>query len=217
MTVSPGDDDAAHQEEDHGAEPDRRPRNSSSQVRTPWCHRDRVRPPVPGAANPPTRTSTQHLPPSSPVLRPKRAGRIWQRQGRRPAPNDTHRPVGGPPRPARNEPGDVNCGGWNAPKKLPRSPPNKPTSRRSGPLTRHISNHRSRPRCPGRRGGRSGRCCYWPRVSRCSARPGLLAVSADLALVLALLFIVGGVTLLLTGIWQRRHSQDAEGDDGAVV
>jgi len=49
------------------------------------------------------------------------------------------------------------------------------------------------------------------------ARPGLLAVSADLALVLALLFIVGGVTLLLTGIWQRRHSQDADGDDGAVV
>jgi hypothetical protein len=49
------------------------------------------------------------------------------------------------------------------------------------------------------------------------ARPGLLAVSADFALVLALLFIVGGVTLLLTGIWQRRHSQDAEGDDGAVV
>jgi hypothetical protein len=49
------------------------------------------------------------------------------------------------------------------------------------------------------------------------ARPGLLAVSADLALVLAVLFIVGGVTLLLTGIWQRRHSQDADGDDGAVV
>ena len=49
------------------------------------------------------------------------------------------------------------------------------------------------------------------------ARPGLLAVSADLALVLAVLFIIGGVTLLLTGIWQRRHSQDADGDDGAVV
>lgn len=49
------------------------------------------------------------------------------------------------------------------------------------------------------------------------ARPGLLAVSADLALILAVLCIVGGVTLLLTGIWQRRHSQDADGDDGAVV
>lgn len=50
------------------------------------------------------------------------------------------------------------------------------------------------------------------------ARPGLLAVGADLALVLALVLILGGAALLLTGIWRRRGGGDADGwDDGAVV
>jgi len=36
--------------------------------------------------------------------------------------------------------------------------------------------------------------------------------------VLALLLILGGAVLLLTGIWRRRSHGDADGwDDGAVV
>lgn len=48
-------------------------------------------------------------------------------------------------------------------------------------------------------------------------RPGLLAVGADLALILALLLILGGATLLLTGIWRRRGGDGDGWDDGAVV
>lgn len=50
------------------------------------------------------------------------------------------------------------------------------------------------------------------------ARPGLLAVGFDLALVLAVVLILGGVTILLTGIWRRHNAGDAAGwDDGAQV
>jgi hypothetical protein len=49
-------------------------------------------------------------------------------------------------------------------------------------------------------------------------RPGLLAVSPDLALILSVLLIVGGAVLLLTGIWRRRGGNGGDGwDDGAVV
>lgn len=47
-------------------------------------------------------------------------------------------------------------------------------------------------------------------------RPGVLAVSPDLAMVLAVVLIVGGAVLLLTGIWRRRGGGDGW-DDGAVV
>lgn len=50
------------------------------------------------------------------------------------------------------------------------------------------------------------------------ARPGLLAVGFDLALVIAVVLILGGVTVLLTGIWRRRAGAEADGwDDGAEV
>ena len=50
------------------------------------------------------------------------------------------------------------------------------------------------------------------------ARPGILSVAPDLALVLAMLLIVGGAVLLVTGIWRRRGGNDGDGwDDGAVV
>jgi uncharacterized membrane protein HdeD (DUF308 family) len=50
------------------------------------------------------------------------------------------------------------------------------------------------------------------------ARPGILAVAPDLAMVLAVLLIVGGAALLVTGIWRRRGGKDGNGwDDGAVV
>jgi hypothetical protein len=53
------------------------------------------------------------------------------------------------------------------------------------------------------------------------ARPGILAVAPDLAMILAVLLIVGGAVLLLTGIWRRRGGGgDGDGDgwdDGAVV
>jgi hypothetical protein len=50
------------------------------------------------------------------------------------------------------------------------------------------------------------------------ARPGLLAVAPDLAMVLAVLLIVGGAALLATGIWRCRSGSDGDGwDDGAVV
>jgi len=48
------------------------------------------------------------------------------------------------------------------------------------------------------------------------ARPGILAVSANLAMILAVLLIVGGAILLVTGIWRRRGGGDGW-DDGAVV
>ncbi len=48
------------------------------------------------------------------------------------------------------------------------------------------------------------------------ARPGILAVSPELAMVLAVLLIVGGAVLLVTGIWRRRGGGDGW-DDGAVV
>lgn len=49
-------------------------------------------------------------------------------------------------------------------------------------------------------------------------RPGLLAVSPDLAMILAVLGIVGGSVLLLTGIWRRRGGDSGDGwDDGAAV
>ena len=50
------------------------------------------------------------------------------------------------------------------------------------------------------------------------ARPGLLAVGFDLSLVIAVVLILGGVTVLLTGIWRRRATAEADGwDDGAEV
>lgn len=50
------------------------------------------------------------------------------------------------------------------------------------------------------------------------ARPGLLAVGFDLTLVIAVVLILGGVAVLLTGIWHRRNSAEADGwDDGAQV
>lgn len=50
------------------------------------------------------------------------------------------------------------------------------------------------------------------------ARPGILAVAPDLALILAVLLIVGGAVLLVTGIWRRRGGNGGDGwDDGAVV
>jgi hypothetical protein len=50
------------------------------------------------------------------------------------------------------------------------------------------------------------------------ARPGILSVAPDLALVLAMLLIVGGAVLLVTGIWRRRGGNDGDGwDDGAIV
>ena len=50
------------------------------------------------------------------------------------------------------------------------------------------------------------------------ARPGLLAVGFDLSLVIAVVLILGGVTVLLTGIWRRRANAEADGwDDGAEV
>ena len=50
------------------------------------------------------------------------------------------------------------------------------------------------------------------------ARPGLLAVGPDLALVLAVVLILAGASILLTGIWRRRGGGDGDGwDDGAVV
>ncbi len=50
------------------------------------------------------------------------------------------------------------------------------------------------------------------------AHPGLLAVGFDLTLVIAVVLILGGVTVLLTGIWRRRASAEADGwDDGAEV
>ncbi len=49
-------------------------------------------------------------------------------------------------------------------------------------------------------------------------RPGLLAVGFDLTMVISVILILGGAVLLLTGIWKRRNSSDADGwDDGAVV
>lgn len=47
------------------------------------------------------------------------------------------------------------------------------------------------------------------------ARPGILAVSPELAMVLAVLLIVGGAVLLVTGIWRHRGGEGR--DDGAVV
>jgi hypothetical protein len=50
------------------------------------------------------------------------------------------------------------------------------------------------------------------------ARPGLLAVGFDLTLVIAVVLILGGVTVLLNGIWRRRDRAEADGwDDGAEV
>ena len=50
------------------------------------------------------------------------------------------------------------------------------------------------------------------------ARPGLLAVGADVALVMAVILIVGGAAMLLSGIWRRRGGGNGDGwDDGAVV
>ncbi len=50
------------------------------------------------------------------------------------------------------------------------------------------------------------------------ARPGLLTLGFDLSLVLAVVLILGGVTVLLTGIWRRRATAEADGwDDGAEV
>jgi len=50
------------------------------------------------------------------------------------------------------------------------------------------------------------------------ARPGLLAVATELTLVFAVVLILGGAAILLTGIWRRRDGGDADGwDDGAVV
>jgi len=50
------------------------------------------------------------------------------------------------------------------------------------------------------------------------ARPGILSVAPDLALVLAMLLIVGGAVLLVTGIWRRRGGNEGDGwDDGAAV
>jgi Flp pilus assembly protein TadB len=49
-------------------------------------------------------------------------------------------------------------------------------------------------------------------------RPGLLAVGFDLTMVIAVILMLGGAVLLLTGIWKRRNSSEADGwDDGAVV
>ena len=47
------------------------------------------------------------------------------------------------------------------------------------------------------------------------AKPGLLAIGPDLVLVMAAGLLLGGATLLLTGIWRRRGAED--GDDGAIV
>ena len=48
-------------------------------------------------------------------------------------------------------------------------------------------------------------------------RPGLLAVGFDLTMVIAVILMLGGAVLLLTGIWKRRNSSEADGwDDGAV-
>lgn len=50
------------------------------------------------------------------------------------------------------------------------------------------------------------------------ARPGLLAVGFDLTLVIAVVLILSGVAVLLTGIWRRRDTAEADGwDDGAEV
>ena len=40
------------------------------------------------------------------------------------------------------------------------------------------------------------------------AKPGLLAIGPDLALVMAVGLLLGGATLLLTGIWRRRAADD---------
>jgi uncharacterized membrane protein HdeD (DUF308 family) len=49
-------------------------------------------------------------------------------------------------------------------------------------------------------------------------RPAVLSVGSDLTMVFALVLILGGAVLLLTGIWRRRSRDDADGwDDGAVV
>ena len=217
MTVSPGDDDAAHQEEDHGAEPGSAPEEQQ------FAGSDSLVSSGPGAAagswrSEPTdedvdaafaaivsgfaaETRWSNLAEAGPEAGAKRhpsAGGRTTETGAERARRRELRRLERAEEVAAFAAEQANIEAERAADEAHFEPPEPP------PL-------------PRPKGRTVGALLLLAAGIALLARPGLLAVSADLALVLALLFIVGGVTLLLTGIWQRRHSQDAEGDDGAVV